>query len=89
MVNLQRKIDETREAFKSPGGERGYRMRAQKLRDLILRVNCTFVATGKGTGGQPSSKLKSVTIEPAVGDPVTYPALHYGGPAAVPRSSAD
>jgi DNA invertase Pin-like site-specific DNA recombinase len=77
MHDLQKAIQEARRAMTSESGERANRRRAEALRSVIERIECTFTATGIKAGrqgGQRSSRLASVTIYPLIGDAVEYPA---------------
>jgi DNA invertase Pin-like site-specific DNA recombinase len=86
VYDLQLAIADARAAMRADSGERALRRRAEKLRAIIQRIECNFVATGKtGSGyGKKNSKLAAVTFYPVVGDPVTFWAARpvVGDPAA-------
>lgn len=74
MHDLQTAIADARLALRSEEGERALRRRAEALRGVIQRIECTFTATGaKGGGwGKRNSKLVRVTIYPVCGDSVAF-----------------
>jgi DNA invertase Pin-like site-specific DNA recombinase len=76
VYGLQQAIADARQALSSDTGERALRRRAEALRKVIHRIECTFRATGHTTGGwkRKVSELTSVTIYPLVGDARTYKA---------------
>jgi DNA invertase Pin-like site-specific DNA recombinase len=85
MRTLQASIRAARREAKSGEGERAVRRRAEALRKVIWKITCRFVATGVKGGGfrKRGTRLASVTIEPLIGEGVTYqakkpsiPALH-------------
>jgi hypothetical protein len=51
-------------------GERALRQRAEALRTVIHRIECTFAATGQTRRGwnKTNTRLVKVTIYPIVGD---------------------
>jgi DNA invertase Pin-like site-specific DNA recombinase len=78
--DLQTAIGEARKAIRSEAGERALRQRAEAVRAVIQRIECSFTATGE-TGGGPGKKnvrLTKVTIYPVVGEVRTYPATWSG-----------
>src|SRR5262249_41960972 len=87
MHNLQRAIDTVKAAMRSETGERALRQRAQAVRSVIQRIECTFTATGETGGGwgKKNARLVKVTIYPVVGDPVSFSA---GGKGTLLYSSA-
>jgi len=69
--DLQLAVADAKLAMRSEAGERALRVRAEKLRAVIERIECTFTATGKtGSGwGMKNSELAMVAIYPVAGDP--------------------
>jgi hypothetical protein len=87
MRDLQKAIADAKRALASQGGERSRRQRAEALRSVIQRIDCTFTATrvkAGRQGGQRASKLVSVMIHPLLGDAVKYPAHPAHSPALPP-----
>jgi hypothetical protein len=81
---LAQAIHAAQKAMASEAGERAFRQRAEALRAVIRRIDCTFTATGK-TGGGPgrsNARLVKVTVEPVVGD-----AVEFRGPDVIRRFS--
>jgi hypothetical protein len=76
MPELQRAIADARLAMRAKDGERALRQRAQALRAIIQRIECTFTATGQTGGGwgKRNSRLLGVTIYPVAGDPAYFEA---------------
>jgi DNA invertase Pin-like site-specific DNA recombinase len=74
--DLQRAITDARLAMKSESGAQTLRRKAEALRGIIQRVECTFVATGQTGGGvgKANARLVAVTIHPVVGESVTLDA---------------
>jgi hypothetical protein len=69
MRDMQTAIAEARIAMKAESGERAWRQKAEAVRKVIHRIECTFTPTGlHGTRGKRSSKLATVTIYPLVGE---------------------
>jgi hypothetical protein len=70
MVDLQGATRAAREAMRSEVGERALRQRAEALRAIIQRIECTFTATGQTKGGRSrkNTRLVKVTIYPVIGD---------------------
>lgn len=70
IIDLQCAIGEARRALRSESGERALRQRAEALRAVIHRMECTFVATGEdGSGrGRKSTRLAKVSIYPIAGN---------------------
>jgi len=77
MLALQRSIAEAKIALRSESGERAFRQRAEAIRAVIQRIECTFVATGHKGGGpvKRNSKLVNVKIYPVAGDPASFNVL--------------
>jgi hypothetical protein len=80
MHDLQQAIANAKLAMASETGDRALRQRAEALRAVIQRIECTFTATGQsGRGyGKASSRLSAVTIYPVVGDPAAFSATSKG-----------
>lgn len=72
MRTLQAAIAEARIAMHCGDGERSVRRKAEAIRKVVQRIECTFAATGKK--GKGASKLVKVTIYPLVGDAVALDA---------------
>jgi DNA invertase Pin-like site-specific DNA recombinase len=75
--DLSQAVAEAKRAMHSETGERALRQRAEAIRAVIQRIECTFTATGwhkRGGWGKKKAQLSRVTIHPLVGDPRTYPA---------------
>jgi hypothetical protein len=74
VYNLQTAIVEARMALQADNDEAALRRRAEALRAVIDRIECTFIATGKRGGGtgKKNAILASVTIYPLEGDSVQY-----------------
>lgn len=72
--DLQSAIADARLAMRSEQGERALRQRAEAVRGVIQRIECTFTATGaKGGGwGKRNSKLAQVKIYPICGESVAF-----------------
>lgn len=74
MLDLQRAIGDANLAMKQAEGERALRRRAEAIRSVVHRIECTFTATGK-TGGGPgrtNARLATVTIYPVAGEPIDF-----------------
>jgi hypothetical protein len=74
ILDLSQAVSEAQRAMLSETGERALRQRAQALRAVIQRIECTFTVTGH-TGGGPgkkNSRLAAVTIYPVAGDTAQY-----------------
>lgn len=80
MNDHQIAIAAAKRAMQSDSGERALRQRAEALRAVIRRIECTFTATGiTGSGwGKRNSKLVKVTIYPISGDSVEFPTPSKG-----------
>jgi hypothetical protein len=76
MLDLQEAIEEAKRAFQAEAGEHALRQKAEAVRGVIQRIECTFTATGKTKGGwgKKNSQLVKVTIYPVVGDAVEFSA---------------
>lgn len=74
MIHLQDAIATAERSMKSVNDERALRQRAEALRTIIQRIECTFTATGeKGGGwGKKNARLTKVTIYPVVGDSAEF-----------------
>jgi len=74
MHDLQSAIAEAQLALAKETGERALRERAEALRAVIQRIECTFKATGQRGGGwgKRGSELATVTIYPVVGESGEY-----------------
>jgi len=74
VCDLQRAVAAARLAIQGGTNERELRERAQALRGVIQRIECTFTASGKtGCGwGQKYSRLVAVNIFPVTGDAARY-----------------
>jgi DNA invertase Pin-like site-specific DNA recombinase len=73
--DLQDAIHAARQAMRGEAGERALRERAEKLRGVIHRIECKFVATDRRRGGwgKKSTRLVSVTFVPYDGEAKEYP----------------
>jgi hypothetical protein len=80
ILDLGRAIAEARRAMESGTGERALRQRAEALRAIVHRIECTFTATGQtGAGwGKKNARLVAVTFYPVVGDSVAFSADSKG-----------
>jgi DNA invertase Pin-like site-specific DNA recombinase len=78
MLDLQTAVAAAQLAMQGKAGERAFRQRAEQLRKVIHRIECTFVATGKagrGGGGKANAKLVRVTFYPVAGGARAYDVL--------------
>jgi len=80
VCDLSRAIARARQALASEGGERSMRQRADALRAIIQRIECTFKETGQRGGGwgKKASELATVKIYPVVGELAVFPAEAEG-----------
>jgi hypothetical protein len=80
MNDLQRAIDDAKLAMKAEADERALRRRAEALRGVIQRIECTFTATGQTGGGwgKKTARLAAVTIYPLVGEAAEFSAESKG-----------
>jgi hypothetical protein len=80
MTDLQEAVHAAREAMRSEVEERALRQRAEALRAVVQRIECTFTATGQTGGGwgKKNARLATVTIYPVGGDPVAFGAESKG-----------
>jgi DNA invertase Pin-like site-specific DNA recombinase len=80
MLDLQRAIRDAKTALQSGAGERALRRRAEALRAVVQRIECTFTATGETGGGwgKKSALMTKVTFYPVVGDSVELSADSKG-----------
>jgi DNA invertase Pin-like site-specific DNA recombinase len=71
ICDLRDAINQAKRAMKSETGERALRLRAEALRGIIQRIECTFTSTGRKGGGwgKKNAQLATVTFHPVVGDP--------------------
>ena len=76
MHDLQLAIANAKLALRSEAGERALRQRAEALRAVVQRIECTFTATGETGGGwgKKNARLATVTIYPVEDDPVEFSA---------------
>jgi hypothetical protein len=83
-------VEEAKRAMEAEASERSYRQKAEALRAVIQRVECTFEATGKnGSGwGNKNSDLVKVTVYPVVGDAGEFSAPDSSGSGTLIYSSA-
>ena len=74
MLDLLIKVAEAKIALQSTTGERALRQRAEAVRQVIQRIECSFTATGKTKGGpgRTNARLVAVTIYPLVGEAVAF-----------------
>ena len=65
-----------KEALRADNGKVDLRRKAEAIRAVIQRIECTFTATGeKGGGwGKKNTRLTSVTIYPISGNPIEFRA---------------
>ena len=87
MTDLQEAIREARLAMKSDNDAQALRRRAEALRAIVQRIECTFTATGQTGGGwgKKNARLVKVTIYPVVGDPAEF---SYSSKGTIMYSSA-
>jgi DNA invertase Pin-like site-specific DNA recombinase len=80
LLDVQEAISAAERAMQSEAGERALRQRAEALRGIIQRIECTFAATGQtGAGwGKKNTRLVKVTIYPVVGAVAEYRAEEKG-----------
>lgn len=80
MKDFQDAIGRARIEFDKGADERTMRQRAEALRGIIQRIECTFTATGSTGGGwgKKNSKLVEVTFYPIVGDKLIFQAESGG-----------
>lgn len=73
-------IVQAQQAMRGQDTERALRQRAEALRAVVRRIDCTFKATGQKGGGWgiKNSNLTSVTIYPIVGEPAAFSADSKG-----------
>ena len=76
--------------MKKEADEVSLRQRAQALRGIIHRIECTFTATGKTGGGwgKKNSRLTAVTIYPVVGDTAEFTSDSGGSKGTLLYSNA-
>lgn len=75
MNDLQAAIADAKLAMESDAGERALRQRAEAIRAIVQRIECTFTATGQAGGGwgKKNARLATVTIYPVAGDSAQFP----------------
>jgi hypothetical protein len=80
MCDLKLAIADAKLAMRAEAGERALRQRAEALRAVVQRIECTFTATGATGGGwgKKNSQLVKVTIYPVVGESVEFSADSKG-----------
>jgi hypothetical protein len=78
--NLSQSIRDAKLAMRGDTGDRALRQRAEAVRAVIQRIECTFTATGvTGSGwGKRNAQLAKVTIYPVGGDSVAFSADSKG-----------
>jgi DNA invertase Pin-like site-specific DNA recombinase len=78
--DLQDAIHSAKEAMRAEGGASALRRRAEALRAVVQRIECTFAATGMtGKGaGRKNSRLVKVTVYPVAGDSAEFSASAKG-----------
>jgi hypothetical protein len=78
--DLQRAIAEGKLAMQSEASAQALRRRAEALRGLVCRIECTFTATGETGGGwgKKNARLATVTIYPVVGEAAEFSAESKG-----------
>lgn len=71
---LRDAITSAKFASRKESGERAMRQRAEMIRAVVHRIECSFTATGKTGGGpgQRNARLVKVTIYPLVGAATDY-----------------
>jgi hypothetical protein len=76
VYSLQMAVVEAQLAMRDDNDEADLRRRAEALRAVIDRIECTFIATGKRGGGwgMKNSILAGVTVYPLDGNSVQYRA---------------
>jgi hypothetical protein len=76
MWDLRQAVDEAKEAMQSTTGERALRLRKQKLRGIIQRIECHFEPTGAFRGGYGQRMARPIGVKffpVGTGDPVYFP----------------
>jgi DNA invertase Pin-like site-specific DNA recombinase len=75
MLDLRSAIESAKTAMRSETGERALRQRAEAIRGIVQRIECSFTATGKKGGGpgRANARLAAVTIYPVTGDAAEFP----------------
>ncbi len=70
VLDLANAVKEARRAMESEDGERASRRKAEALRAIIQRIECTFEPTDQRGGGhgKKNARFAKVTIYPIVGD---------------------
>jgi hypothetical protein len=60
--------------MRNEAGERALRQRAEKLRAVIQRIECTFTAAGAAGGGwgKRNARLATVKVYPVGGDHLEF-----------------
>ncbi len=93
LLDLQAAIASAKMDMTSQRGERSWRLKAESLRAIIQRIECSFSADGivhGPHGGRRTSRLAAVTIYPLLGEAVKYDPvlLPYSGVSRKYRSPA-
>ena len=80
MHDLQCAIADAEQSMQSEAGERALRQRAEAIRAVVQRMECTFTATGETGGGwgKKNARLTAVKIYPVVGDSAEFPVDSKG-----------
>jgi DNA invertase Pin-like site-specific DNA recombinase len=76
LLDLQRAVRDAKASMLSGAGERALKQKAQAMRAVIQRIECTFrptAAAGQGWG-KKGSELVRVCVYPVVGEAATYAA---------------
>jgi hypothetical protein len=73
---LAQAVHDAKEALAGAAGERALRQRAEAVRAVVQRIECTFAATGQTGGGwgKKNARLVKVTVYPVAGDSVEFSA---------------
>lgn len=85
IASLQQAVATANIAMRSQTGERAMRLRAEAVRAVIHRIDCTFVATGE-TGGGPgkaNTRLVAITVHTVGGETADFKVI----PNALPHTS--
>jgi site-specific DNA recombinase len=80
VLDLANAVKEARRAMESDAGESALRQRAEAVRAVIQRIECSFTATGETGGGwgKKNACLATITIYPVVGDSLEFRADSKG-----------
>jgi DNA invertase Pin-like site-specific DNA recombinase len=85
MLDLRAAIAQAKAAMESTASERALRQRAERIGQVIHRIECRFKPTGKTGSGTRQSRLEEIVIYPVLGDAVHLSAAQGNTSAA--RSS--